>query len=121
MRTGIGRLVACVLVVVAVAGCGAKQSPQITVVNNSPTPLTDILLYGNGFKQIINRIEPNESKTVTVVPAGESSVTMEAVTPPKYLTAKDVGYIEPGGGFEIKITVTPDYNIETTVDLSAPP
>ena len=121
MQTMIIRLLACVLVASAVAGCGAKSPPQVTIVNDSTSAVTDILLYGNGFKQVINRIEPNDSKTVTVVPAAESSVTMEAVTPSRYITAKDVGFIEPSGGFRIKITITADYNIETGVDLNAPP
>ena len=78
----------------------------------------DILLYGNGFKKVINRIEPNESKTVTVLPKGESSVTMEAVTPLKYITAKDIGYFDRDGDFKVQITIRADYNVETKVDLN---
>ena len=117
MKTVFARLAVCVLVAMAVIGCGAKSPPQITVVNNSPSAVTDVLLYGNGFKQIINRIESGESKTVTVIPKGESSVTMEAVTPIKYITAKDVGYFERDGGYKVQITITPDLNVETKVDL----
>jgi hypothetical protein len=118
MQNVIKRLLVCGLVVAVVAGCGARNPPQITVINNSTSAVTDVLLYGNGFKQIINRIEPNDSKTVTVLPKGESSVTMEAATPVKYLTAKDVGYFEREGGYKILITITPDLNIETKVDLN---
>ncbi len=118
MRTILVRVLACVLVAVVVAGCGVKNPPQITVVNNSTSAVTEILLHGNGFKQIISRIEPNESETVTVLPKGESSVTMEAVTPLKYITAKDVGYFERDGGYKVQITITADYNIETKVDLT---
>jgi hypothetical protein len=62
------------------AGCGAGKPQQITVVNNSTSVLSGIQLQGIGFKQIIDGIEPNESKTVTVVPDGESSVTLDAIT-----------------------------------------
>lgn len=117
MRIMMGRFLACVLVAVVAVGCGVRNPPQITVVNNSTSAVTDILLYGNGFKQIINRIEPKESKTVTVLPEGESSVTMEAVTPVRYITAKDVGYFERAGGYKVQITITPDLNVETKVDL----
>lgn len=118
MRAIIGRFLACVLVAVVAAGCGARHSPQITVVNSSTSAVTDILLYGNGFKKVINRIEPNESKTVTVLPKGESSVTMEAVTPLKYITAKDIGYFDRDGDFKVQITIRADYNVETKVDLN---
>ena len=113
------RFMACILVAIAVAGCGANKPPQITVVNNSTSILTDIQLQGIGFKQIIDRIEPNESKTVTVVPDGESSVTLEAITPVRHITAKDLGYFERHGGYEVQITITSNYNIETRVDLSS--
>ena len=117
MRTIVWRLAVCVFAAMAVAGCGAKNPPQITVVNSSTSAMTDVLLYGNGFKQIIDRIEPGESKTVTVLPKGESSVTMEAVTPVKYITAQDVGCFEREGGYKVQITITPELNIETKVDL----
>jgi len=115
MRTIIGSLLACVLV----AGCGvASQPPQITVVNNSTSVVSEILLSGLGFKQVIDKIEPNQSKTITVMPDGESSVTLEAITPVRHITAKDLGYLERRGGYVIQITITSDYNIETRVDLS---
>jgi hypothetical protein len=121
MRTVILRPLACALVAVVVAGCGARNPPQITIVNNSTSAVTDVLLRGNGFDQIIDKIEPNSSKTVTVLPKGESAVSMEAVTPLKYITAKDVGYINRDGGYKVQITITVDYNIETSVHLSMPP
>lgn len=118
MRSMIGRFPACVLVAVVVAGCGARNPPQITVVNNSTSVLSEIWLSGIGFKQVIDKIEPNQSKTVTVLPDGESSVTLEAITPVKNITAKDLGYLERRGGYVIQITITSNYNIETRVDLS---
>jgi hypothetical protein len=118
MRTIIGRLLPCVLVAIVVAGCGASKPPQITVVNNSTSVLSEISLSGIGFKQVIDRIEPNQSKTITVDPDGESSVTLEAITPVRHITAKDLGYLERRGGYVIQITITSDYNIETRVDLS---
>ena len=118
MGTIIGRFLACVLVAAVVVGCGASKPPQITVVNNSTSVLSEILLSGIGFKQMIDKIEPNQSKTVTVVPDGESSVTLEAVTPVKHITAKDLGYFERRGGYVIQITITSNYNIETRVDLN---
>lgn len=119
MRTIIGRSLVCVLMAVAVAGCGANRPPQITVINNSTSVLSEISLSGIGFKQVIDKIEPNQSKTVTVRPDGESGVTLEAVTPVKHITAKDLGYLERRGGYVIQITITSDYNIETKVDLGS--
>jgi hypothetical protein len=118
MRTIIGRLLACVMVVIVVAGCGANKPPRITVVNNSTSVLSEIQLYGMGFKQMIDRIEPNQSKTVVVEPGGESGVTLEAVTPVRHITAKDLGYLERRGGYEVQITITSNYNIETKLDLT---
>lgn len=121
MRIAMIRILAGVLAAVVVAACGARNPPQITVVNNSTSAVTDVILRGNGFSQIIEKIEPNSSKTVTVVPKGESSVSMEAVTPLKYVTAKDVGYIDRDGGYKVQITITKDGNIETSVHLDLAP
>ena len=118
MRTIVGRLLACVLVAASVAGCGAKKPPQITVVNNSTSVLSEIQLYGMGFKQMIDRIEPNQSKTIVVEPEGESGVTLDADTPARHITAKDLGFLERRGGYEVQITITSNYNIETRVDLT---
>jgi hypothetical protein len=118
MRAIIGRVLVCVLVAVVFAGCGARKPPQITVVNNSTSVLSEILLYGIGLRKLIEKIEPNQSRTVTVLPDGESSVTLEAVTPVKHITAKDLGYLERRGGYVIQITITSDYNIETRLDLN---
>jgi hypothetical protein len=121
VRTTIGCLLACLLTVVVLAGCGAKNPPQIIVMNNTPSSLTNIVLRGNGFTQIISRIEQNESTNVTVLPDGESSVTMEVATPFRQITASDVGYFERDGGYRVRITITEDYNVETKVDLKAMP
>jgi hypothetical protein len=118
MRRIIGRLLACALVAVVVAGCGARNPPQITVVNNSTSALSEIRLSGIGFKQVIDKIEPNESKTVTVLPDGESSVTLDAITPVRHITAEGLGYFERRGGYVVQITITSNYNVETRVDLS---
>jgi hypothetical protein len=117
MRTIIGRFLACALVAGVVAGCGARKPPQITVVNNSTSVLTEIQLYGMGFKQMIDRIEPNQSKTITVVPGGESSVALDAITPAKRITAQGLGFMERNGGYRLQITITSNCNIETKVDL----
>ncbi len=121
MRMAVIRILAGVLVAVFVSACGARNPPQITVVNNFTSVVTDVLLRGNGFSQVIEKIEPNSSKTVTVIPKGESKVSLEAVTPLKYITAKEVGYIDRDGGYKVQITITKDGNIETSVFLDLAP
>jgi hypothetical protein len=96
---------------------GFSGPPQITVVNNSASELTAVLLSGEGWSQQVTNISPRKSITAFVYPRSESGLHVSFISNGKRINKGDLEYIEPGEGYCVTITVDEDLMVSTSGTL----
>lgn len=103
------------LLFLATASC--SRNPRVTVVNESSSPLTNLVVSGSGFSEPIGSLAPGEQKTVTVAPKSETglSLTFEAAGTTHAPPAD--GYFEASGLYRVKARVKPDFAVKVESDI----
>ena len=90
-----------------------SKPPQITIINDSNSDLTNITLCGVGFNKKIGDIFTGKSLKVEVKPRSESSLEISFTANSKKYTKDDLAYIEPRGGYIVKLTIDETFNIKS--------
>ena len=105
------------MAVALLAGCNARKPPEITIANASDAELRGIVIRGNGYRTVVDILQPGESKTVTVNPPAESEVAVEMATPKGYVSTGGLAYFEPRGGYFVHLIITPEFKVEATAGM----
>jgi hypothetical protein len=79
--------------------------PVITVVNDSGSRITSLVLEGNGFSVVLPDMAPGRSETAIVHPSGESGLKVSLQLEERIVSKDDLTYIEPAGGYTAIVTV----------------
>ena len=79
--------------------------PVITVVNDSGSKITSLVLEGDGFSATLPDVGPGDAVTTIVHPSGESSLKINFQHGGRVVTKDDLVYIESDGGYVTIITV----------------
>lgn len=98
-------------------GCGSWQTPKVTIQNQTAAALERIVIKGAGVERAVDSIGAGQSVTVDIQPSQAGGLDIEIPTPVRLIAAKNIGYIEPKGGYHLYLTVTRDYNLETRLGL----
>ena len=103
------------LLLLATVSC--SRHPQVTVVNESADPLTNLVVSGSGFSEPIGSLAPGAQTIVEVRPSSDTglSLTFEAKGT-KYAPPAD-GYFEASGLYRVKATVKPDFAVKVESEI----
>ena len=86
--------------------------PEIRILNRSGVDLQGIVLEGRGFRESIGNLASGARLSVDVLPAGESSLQIEFKAQGRHFVEDDLTYIEPQGGYWVKLTILEDYSVD---------
>jgi len=109
------RLLAFLLCLTALAGC-ARQ-PQLTVVNQSSTPLTNLVVSGSGFSASVGTLAPGAQTRFGVNPSGESSLRFEFDASGKHHSVAPDCYFENSPLYRVTATIGPDFTVKVDVRI----
>ncbi len=98
--------------------CGFLGHPTITVINDSPLALSDIVIRGQGWSHDLPDINPGASAAVIVKPSGECGLEIAFSADGNRFTKSDLAYIERNGGYCVTITVSDDMEITSETKLT---
>jgi hypothetical protein len=107
----------CIFILISAISVGAKLyryycSPQVIIVNESNNALTEITLTGTGFQSAIDSIPQKTTIIETIKPTGESGLKISFNANSQTYSKDGDCYLEPRGGYKVKITIDPELNIE---------
>jgi hypothetical protein len=89
-----------------------NSPPEVRIINRSNADLRDFTLEGRGFHESIDVIPSNSKAAIEVKPAGESSLKIEFNANSRHFMDDDLAYIEPRGGYWVKLTVLEDFSVD---------
>jgi hypothetical protein len=92
--------------------------PLITLMNRSHIELRSVQIDGSGFSVRLPTLLPDESKSITVEPQGESGVSISFQAEGKDLKTDNLSYVEPFGGYCVTIEIDPAFKITADGGLS---
>jgi hypothetical protein len=103
------RLAALLIAFATIGGSfGLAMPPRVRVTNSSAATLTGVALEGRGFREHLPDLKPGASHCAIVSPSGESGLRLTFTTLARQVTAGDLAYIEPKGGYRVHLLVGPD-------------
>jgi hypothetical protein len=100
------------------AVCGCNPAPRITVQNDSPHTLSNLVVSGAGFSERLPILEPGAQHRWTVTPGGQSSLGLRFDAAQRTVDSGKQGYFEPKGRYRIEAVVHPDLNVSVTSKTS---
>jgi len=100
------------------AVCGCNPAPRITVQNDSPHTLSNLVVSGAGFSERLPTMDPGAQHRWTVTPGGESSLGLRFDAAQRTVDSGKQGYFEPKGRYRIEAVVHPDLNVSVTTKTS---
>lgn len=102
----------------AAALSSCSLAPRITVQNDSPHTLSNLVVSGTGFSERLPILEPGAQHRWTVTPGSESSLGLRFDAAQRTVDSGKQGYFEPKGRYRIEAVVHPDLNISVTTKTS---
>jgi hypothetical protein len=100
------------------AVCGCSPAPRITVKNDSPHTLSNLVVSGSGFSERLTTLEPNAQHRWTIKPSGESSLGLRFDASQRTVDSGKQGYFEPQGRYRVEAVIHPDLNVSVTAKTS---
>ena len=101
--------VSCLVVCTLSLACAPGN--RLVVVNESDSPLHDVVVSGSGFSDRIGTIAPHARVRLVVRPQGESGLHMQFNVDGKAVSFGPDGYFEGSGGYLITATVSRDFAV----------
>jgi hypothetical protein len=98
---------------VAVTGC--SRAP-VTITNQSPFILSNVVVSGSGFSEHIATIEAGEDCRLSVRPRGESGLRLVFEVGTQRVDSGEQGYFEGGGNYRVKATVDTNLSVSISSD-----
>jgi hypothetical protein len=109
-------LVSCLVASTLSLGC--SQGNRLVVINESNSPLHDVLVSGSGFSERIGTIAPHGEARLVVRPRGESGLQIQFNVDGKPVSLGPEGYFEGTGGYLITATVSRDLGLSVKSEAS---
>ncbi len=98
--------------------CGCNPAPRITVKNDSPHTLSNLVVSGAGFSERLPTLEPNGQHHWTVTPSGESGLGLRFDAAQRTVDSGKQGYFEPKGRYRVEAVIHNDLNVSVTAKTS---
>jgi hypothetical protein len=96
---------------------GCTSHPQLTVRNQSASPLSNLVVSGAGFSRNLGALAPGEQKRTRVNPSGESGLQVDFDAGGKHVSAKPDCYFENSPHYRVTATVAADFSVKVDVAL----
>jgi len=103
------------LTAIALGGC--SNGTPVTVTNRSAAPIENVTISGAGFARKIGTVASGQSVSVSVEPAGESSMGLSFRAGSRMLTIPPQGYFEGGGAYQVSVVIGPDLRASVSSNL----
>ena len=81
------------------AGC--SRAPVITIKNQSPLTVSNIVVSGSGFTNLISSIPAGSEHRLTVRPTSDSGVRLVFDAGTQHIDSGNQGYFEARGGYRV--------------------
>lgn len=108
-------LLAALLYLVALAACSPQ--PQLTVVNLSSTPLTNVMVSGSGFSKSLGTLASGEQTRVGVSPSGDSGLRLEFDAGGRHHSSTPDYYFESSRLYRVTSTIGQDFTVKVDVRI----
>ena len=108
-------LIIIVAAILAAAGC--SRAPVLTIKNQSPLTLSNVVVSGSGFSERIGSIPAGGEHQLRVRPQGESGVRLVFDAGTQHVDSGSQGYFEAGGGYRITATVGTNLSVSVSEEL----
>jgi hypothetical protein len=107
-----------VSMLLAASSCGARGA-LVTVANDSPDTLWNVVVSGRGFADTLARLLPNESGSIRARPGGESGIGVAFTAKNRRIAVPEQGYFEPAGGYIVEVRVDSTLGVRVQSGLGA--
>lgn len=104
--------------VASMLSLGCSPGNRLVVVNESDSPLHDVLVSGSGFSEQIGTIAAHGEARLVVRPRGESGLHIQFNAKGTSISFGPDGYFEGSGGYLITATVSRDLAVSVKSALS---
>ncbi len=97
------------------AGC--SPAPVVTIANQAPVGLANVVVSGTGFSRSVGNIAPGAQAVVAVSPRGESGLRIAFDAAGRHIESGDLAYLENNGGYRVAVTVAPDLRVAAHTEI----
>ncbi|MBN2451668.1 MAG: hypothetical protein JXR77_14865 [Lentisphaeria bacterium] len=108
-------IAATVSCAVILAGC--SRQPRVTVVNQSATELTNLVVSGSGFSLDLGTLPAGKKVRFGVTPSGESGLKVDFDAGGQHHSYGPDGYFENSHLYRVNVTVSTEYGVKVDVDI----
>jgi hypothetical protein len=98
-----------VAVLLLTAGC--SRSPRLELHNRSAATLANLVVSGIGFTEPLGDLPPGGDLSATLRPTADTALRFAFDVDGKRVETAPIGYVEPAGGYRIRLEVTPAFEV----------
>lgn len=91
-----------------------SRAPIVTIVNQSPLTLSNVVASGSGFSQPLGNIAPGSTHPIQVHPPSESGVRLQFDAEGRHWDTGPQGYLEPHAGDRLTLRVLTNLSVTVT-------
>jgi hypothetical protein len=91
------------------AGC--SRSPRLELHNRSAATLANLVVSGSGFAEPLGDLPPGGDLSATLRPTADTALRFAFDVDGKRVETAPIGYVEPEGGYRIRLEVTPAFEV----------
>jgi hypothetical protein len=89
-----------------------SRHPTLTVRNDSPAELRNVVARGTGFSQPVGNLASGEQRKMEVMPTGETGLQLDFEANGHHYTSPEDGYFEASSHYKVQATVQPDFTVK---------
>jgi hypothetical protein len=89
-----------------------SRHPTLTVRNDSPGELRNIVARGTGFSQPLGNLAAGQQRKIEIMPTGDSGLQLEFEANGHHYTPPKDGYLEASNYYHVQATVRPDFTVK---------
>ena len=93
--------------------CGSGTT--INLRNGSEQHLTDVTVWGEGYRASLGSIAPGQSRKFVIYPSGETGVAVSFSAEGRVYLAEPRSYFEGGGLYKVALTISREMTVEVDV------
>ena len=98
----------------------ASEPPStFTVKNASGIEITNTVVSGKGFKEVVGIVKPGESVTKRFRPGAKSGIAVSFWAGDRVVSVPEQDYVSGGGGWKVSIEVSPDLSVSVRSEIVA--
>jgi len=88
-----------------------EAAPRIILVNRSGEDLHEVVVEGRGFEKWVGELPARSRKELTVLPTGESGLTVNFAVNSEHHVSDYLSYFERSGGYVVIVTIDESFDV----------